>query len=187
MPYRFNSPSPRRKAHPRTSSAARLRNGVGGTTRPESKSASSTGAAGTGATSSKTTRSASSRDRFSRLTFQFGRIGKLEHATNLRVAYLDYDRRAIPRLRPIWAVCRIIGVRPLWVESKRTRHGWHVRVCFRNRFTAAELVAFQACCGSDPRREALNLMRVFNMRRSGVRSKFWIDRWNLLFSGKLDA
>jgi len=30
-------------------------------------------------------------------------------------------------------------------------------------------------------------MRVFNMRRSGVRSKFWVKRWNLLFSGKLDA
>jgi hypothetical protein len=52
-------------------------------------------------------------------------------------------------------------------------------------FTRGELVAFQACCGSDLRREALNLMRVVGIRTTPIRSKFWRDRWNILYSEKV--
>jgi len=51
----------------------------------------------------------------------------------------------------------------------------------------AELVAFQACCGSDQRRETLNLMRVLAIRKTPITSPFWRDRWNLLFSEKLTS
>jgi hypothetical protein len=128
------------------------------------------------------THSANSRELFERLTF--AKIGKVKHATDLRCAYLDFDSVGIPLLRPIFAVCRIVGVRPLWIESRRTARGWHLRIRFHNRFEPAELVAFQAACGSDPRRESLNLMRVLNIRRHGA-APFWRKRWNLLYSEKL--
>jgi hypothetical protein len=114
----------------------------------------------------------------------FGRIGKVEHVTDLYCAYLDFDRISVPLLQPIFAVCHIVGVRPMWIESRRTARGWHIRIMFRDRFEPAELVAFQAACGSDPRREALNLMRVLCIRRCGA-SPFWRKRWNLLYSEKL--
>jgi hypothetical protein len=100
---------------------------------------------------------------------------------------LDYDRRRVPRVGPIYAVCRIAGLRPVWIETRRTRRGWHVRVYFRDALTPAELVAFQAACGSDPRREALNLMRVLAMRRRENVGEFWSARWNLLYEKKIPA
>lgn len=119
---------------------------------------------------------------FAQLTF--AKIGKVKHATDLRCAYLDFDRIGIPLLRPIFSVCHIAGVRPLWIESRRTKRGWHLRIMFHDRFEPAELVAFQAACGSDPRREALNLMRVLCIRKHGAPA-FWRKRWNLLYSEKL--
>lgn len=89
-------------------------------------------------------------------------------------------------MAPIWAVCRIAGLRPLWIESRRTRKGWHLRIRFRERYSESELVAFQACCGSDARREALNLMRVLAVRRSEGRiGPFWTARVNLLYGEKI--
>lgn len=106
----------------------------------------------------------------------------MKYETNLSRAYIDVDTIRAPALRPYYAVCRIVGVRPLWIAYERTRRGWHVVIQFgsRDRFTPAELVAFQACCGSDIRRESLNLMRVCAIRR-GRLPAFWRKRWNLLF------
>jgi hypothetical protein len=108
-----------------------------------------------------------------------------KHDTDLQCAYLDMDQLVHPKLFTIWSVCRIIGVQPVWIESTRTRRGWHLRVYLDDRLTPAELVAFQAVCGSDRRREMLNLMRVLAIRRTPIRSRFWRARWNLLFAHKL--
>ena len=98
---------------------------------------------------------------------------------------LDYDERHTRFVRGIWAVCRIVGVRPLVLRLDRTRRGWHCVIVLNRAFTRGELVAFQACCGSDLRREALNLMRVVGIRTTPIRSKFWRDRWNILYSEKV--
>src|SRR5262245_40368705 len=37
---------------------------------------------------------------------------------------LDFDERHTRFVRGIWAVCRIIGVRPLVLRLDRTRRGW---------------------------------------------------------------
>ena len=113
------------------------------------------------------------------------RFGKVAHVADSHTAYLDFDRRRIPRLRPIFSVCRIAGLSPMWIESRRTRRGWHLRIYFRESFSPAELVAIQACCGSDSRREALNLMRILAIRRGQITDRFWLTRWNLLYAEKL--
>ena len=119
------------------------------------------------------------------VTLTCSRFGLVKEIANETCAYLDFDRRAIPRLRPILAVCRLVGLRPVWVRMDRTTHGWHVIVRFRDRLLRSEIVAFQACCKSDYRREALNLMRVIAIRRSPVTDPFWLKRRNLLYHGKL--
>jgi hypothetical protein len=97
---------------------------------------------------------------------------------------LDYDFRRVPRVRPLWAVCRIVGVRPLTIRTDRTRRGWHVLIVLAERLCPAEIVALQAIMGSDDRREALNLMRVIAIRKRPP-APFWRDRWNILFERKL--
>lgn len=98
--------------------------------------------------------------------------------------FLDFDLRRVPRLYPVWRLCRLVGVRPVWIETFRTRKGWHVWIRLRERLTAGERVAFQACAGSDVRREELNLMRVVSIRRRDP-GPFWRERWNILFERKL--
>lgn len=119
------------------------------------------------------------------ITNTIRKFGVVASRVNLTRAYLDFDRRRVPRLRPIWSVCRIVGLRPIWIESRRTRRGWHVVIQLNDRLQPAELVALQAVLRSDPRRETLNLCRVLGMRRSPVVSAFWRSRWNLLYERKL--
>lgn len=97
---------------------------------------------------------------------------------------MDFDRVRVPQLRPLWILCRKVAVTPVYIESYRTRKGWHVWIRIRESLTAAERVAFQACAGSDPRREELNLMRVLAIRRHRI-GRPWSERWNLLFATKL--
>jgi hypothetical protein len=96
----------------------------------------------------------------------------------------DYDFRRVPRLRPMFAVLRTIGLRPAWVRTDRTRRGWHVIIRLTRALLPAETVAVQTLLGSDSRRESLNLMRAMSVARNKP-SKFWRGRWNLLFSYKL--
>lgn len=114
---------------------------------------------------------------------RFGRIKEI--ASRSDRALLDFDFRRVPRLGPMWAVCRIVGLRPRSIRTDRTRRGWHVIVELNERLQAAELVALQAVLGSDNRRECLNLMRVIGMRKHPV-SPFWRRRWNLLFERKIN-
>jgi len=113
------------------------------------------------------------------------RIGVIRTVGGPHDVFLDFDLGAVvPRLHPIWRLCRLVGLRPVWIESFRTRKGWHVWIRLRERLTPAERVAFQACAGSDPRREELNLMRVVAIRRNDP-GPYWRERWNLLFERKL--
>lgn len=101
------------------------------------------------------------------------------------MVYIDVDRAACPRVVDLYAIFRVIHVRPVWICFRRTRRGWHAIVRLRDRLQSAEIIALQACCGSDPRRETLNLMRVLSIRRAPIRNRFWRRRWNLLYQGKL--
>lgn len=90
----------------------------------------------------------------------------------------DYDRRTVKPLMRLWAVSRMLQVRPQWVELHRTRRGWHMSVMFREKFNGLETVAIQAILGSDAFRETYNLVRVRSKRVRG-------GRWNLLFREKV--
>lgn len=73
------------------------------------------------------------------------------------------------------------GLRPIWQELDRTRHGWHLIVKWNRRLQPAEIIAIQAILGSDYKREIHNLMRAMS---GGVRSILGAERWNLLYSSK---
>src|SRR4029077_77301 len=118
-------------------------------------------------------------------SLSFTRWGELQYGTDLYCAYLDYDRGVPVSLPAIIAAARIVGLRIVWIELQRSRHGWHVRVRFNTRSPLAEIVCFQACVGSDRRRELLNLMRVRAIRVHRIRSRFWRERANILYSRKL--
>lgn len=100
---------------------------------------------------------------------------------------LDRDESRIPRLAPILAVCRLIGLKPVWIRHERSAggKGWHVVIRLTRPLQPAETVAVQACMGSDPRREALNCMRVIAIRQNRITNRFWLKRWNLLYAAKL--
>jgi hypothetical protein len=104
-------------------------------------------------------------------------------------AYVDFDfrrpDRRSPRLRPIFTVLRMVGLRPrLPIEMQRTRHGWHVVIRLNQKLSPAELVALQLCLGDDRKRGALNLMRARALRCCAV-TPYWRKRWNILYSHKL--
>lgn len=116
------------------------------------------------------------------------KAGHVRDRVRLDHAYLDFDTRRVPRLRPIWAVCRIVGLRPRSILTRRSsRRGWHVIVRLDRAIQPAELVALQFAFGSDRRRETLNLCRVLGMRESKIRDPFWQVRWNLLYERKLQC
>ena len=114
----------------------------------------------------------------------------MAHFAKRNLAYLDFDfkrpAQESPRINPLFVVSRLVGVIPESFCYERTRRGWHIIIHLRENLAPAELVALQACLGSDRRREALNLMRVLGMKRYGV-TDFWKRRWNILYSEKLRA
>ncbi len=114
------------------------------------------------------------------------RFGIVKRLGNPNLALLDFDHVRVPRLDRVWKVCRIIGVRPATVLVERTARGWHLTIALSVPLTRGELVAFQALCESDWKREALNLMRVISIRRLPVADPFWRQRWNLLYVEKLE-
>jgi hypothetical protein len=99
------------------------------------------------------------------------------------VLRLDVDR---VRLGPVYGrvveVVRRLGWRPVVMVLRRTARGWHVKVVVRGRATPAVVVAVQAICGSDWRREAFNLVRVRAARRVAPE---WRTRYSVLFTRKL--
>lgn len=115
----------------------------------------------------------------------------MAHYSKANIAYLDFDfprpDRRSPRLRPIFTVLRMVGLKPAGaIQLERTAHGWHVTIPLRENLSPAEMVALQLCLGDDQRRGALNLMRAraIGKRCNGV-TPYWERRWNILFAGKL--
>lgn len=100
----------------------------------------------------------------------------------MTLLYLDFDH-AVPRtlagqlgawVAPLWRR------RVLWRRYDRTRHGWHVVIALSGTITPLECVAMQAVLGSDPRREAYNVVRARAVARGDVPA-FWRTRWNVLY------
>jgi len=117
------------------------------------------------------------------LPIEFKRWGRVQsdHLWRPGLVYIDWDHRRTPPMRPVWTGLRICGLRPRWIQHRRTQHGWHVIISLTRRLPAAETVALQAILGSDRRRENLNLMRVLALPKH---SRFFQQRWNLLFLEK---
>lgn len=59
--------------------------------------------------------------------------------------------------------------------------GWHVELEVTPEPTPLEVVALQAILGSDRGREACNLHRARMVVSGRVRSKYWRERWNVLY------
>jgi hypothetical protein len=100
--------------------------------------------------------------------------------TRFTLIKLDYDGD-MPKCfaaRLAW-VCNTVGVPVEYYRCDRTRNGWHVTVRVARRINALSVVALQAIMGSDPRREAFNLMRVRNLRSV---APFWRGRWNVFYT-----
>lgn len=124
----------------------------------------------------------------------------MKHFSAANRAYLDFDTRRVhdrrrhtyyrasPRLRPIFTVLRMVGLRPAkdLLCMERTRRGWHVVITLEEKLLPAETVALQLALGDDQRRGALNLMRAIAIRKKRLQgNSFWSQRWNILFSGKV--
>lgn len=123
--------------------------------------------------------------RFDRGDLLLGRWGIIDAKAKPNRAYLDFDlARPVPRCYPVFSTLRTIGLRAHWICYTRTRKGWHLDIDLSCKLVPGETIALQAILGSDARRETLNLMRVIAMRRFRT-SKFWRERWNILYSGKL--
>jgi len=117
-------------------------------------------------------------------SWTLSRFGRVDDTARPSLLLCDYDFRRVPRMRPMMAVLRTIGLRPIWLRTDRTRRGWHVIIKLTRALQPAETVAVQALLGSDSRRESLNLMRAMSVTRRDP-GRFWRGRWNLLFSSKL--
>lgn len=65
-----------------------------------------------------------------------------------------------------------------------THGGWHVEIEVVQDVSPAAVVAVQAILGSDWRRETFNLMRALVVEHA---PDFWRDRWNVLYSTKLEG
>lgn len=116
--------------------------------------------------------------------FEFGAMGLIEEYAHPKKIFLDFDFRRTPRFLSIFTLLRMCGLHVQYMRDDRTRKGWHRIIQIRERLSPSELVALQALCGSDRRREGLNLMRVLRSRERGM-SDFEGARWNILYSRKL--
>lgn len=99
------------------------------------------------------------------------------------VLRLDFDNtRQITEAqlaRMEW-VCRMLRWRIVAVALAPSRSGWHVEIVLSRRISAESLVAAQALCGSDFKRETFNLARA---RRLRAVPAWWRvpSRWNVLY------
>lgn len=97
----------------------------------------------------------------------------------MTLLYLDFDGPIPAKLIPrITQVCRLCQWPIEAIRYDKTRRGWHVVVGVRRTIDPARIVAAQAILGSDPNREAFNLMRVGQLKSQ---PKFWRERFNVLY------
>ena len=67
-----------------------------------------------------------------------------------------------------------------------SRRGWHVEIVLARRVSPQSLVAAQALCGSDFKRETFNLFRA---RRLRFVDRWWREpsRWNVMYHAHYKA
>lgn len=95
----------------------------------------------------------------------------------MTLLYCDFDGPLPPRIQErVQMLCRLWQWPIEAIRLDRTRRGWHVVVAVRKRIAAPYIVAAQAIIGSDPMREAFNLMRVRKLR--SCKTKY---PWNVLY------
>jgi hypothetical protein len=88
-----------------------------------------------------------------------------------RVIKLDFDRAKVNwRLvaKRILFADHLLRLRPEYVVIHRTNHGYHMRLIIRKRLKPEHVIALQACFGSDPKREILNLERLMHGKFANV-------------------
>jgi hypothetical protein len=76
---------------------------------------------------------------------------------------------------------RMIGVRMTSWRCDRTKRGHHLVITWARDFEPAQIVAMQAILGSDPNREALNLLRLLSKPEGEMAQRCT----NILYSKKL--
>ena len=106
-----------------------------------------------------------------------GNAGIVKEYYDAKITLCDFDTDWRPSCAYIRRLAEFIKARATYIREDRTKHGWHMMICWNRSFTPLEQVAIQLALGSDVQRETYNLARVM----SGKRSK----RWNLLFERKL--
>lgn len=83
-------------------------------------------------------------------------------------------------------MCQLLargGRRLLWMRQERSASGkgWHLTLRLTPPCSGPmEVVAWQAILGSDRYREACNVLRV---RALKYVSRYWRERWNVLYDG----
>lgn len=111
-------------------------------------------------------------------------VGQVEERYGNNYALLDFDSPRTPGLRKCWSILSMCDLRACFICDVRSRRGWHRIIKLPSKLSPSELVALQSCLGSDPRREALNLLRVLQIGKEPL-SPLSSSRWNLLFSRKI--
>jgi len=106
--------------------------------------------------------------------------------TRVTVLKLDYDVVRLPMMiGKVGWLARLMRWRVTGLTYARTRRGWHVEIWIGQRICPRIQVAAQAILGSDPAREAFNLVRARKLRRMDG----WVRRggfsWNVLYREKL--
>lgn len=104
-------------------------------------------------------------------------------ANSLYLLKLDIDAgQPVPLLGTILKLLRRSGYRVGWLMQKRSRSGkgWHlVLATVPVPQTPMEVVALQAILGSDPAREACNVVRARVFPKVPQRYRSW---WNVLYN-----
>lgn len=126
-----------------------------------------------------------------------------------QLLYLDFDEPesdAVDELeKRIYNVANMVQIEMELVSILPTRRGFHAIVkaewplklnpgitqdlpivgntyLDREELTTMETVCLQLLLGSDPKREAFNLLRAHSI---GDAPAFWRDRWNVLYAEKI--
>lgn len=113
-----------------------------------------------------------------RKTHRLGQPGIVKTLNRPTWTLCDYDVDEPPSMRRFVELGRMLGLKLVTLEYDRTARGWHVQAEWNRRLKPLEQLAMQAVLGSDYRREAFGLARIFSGKGSN-------PRWNLLFKEKL--
>jgi hypothetical protein len=120
------------------------------------------------------------KDWLSRNEYVSGHAGVVARYAQQNQTFCDYDTvRHVGTIENIFRVARCLGIKPQWIEYRRTNRGWHVVVQWNRKFKPSETVMLQAILGSDPIREMFNATRVLSGKANDSK------RWNLLFERKV--